>query len=259
MCGAEAGSEKQPPAPQPAPRSRKTQQQASRRVPFDSVLLRFGVDNLHFFPGEGGAGPGSQVAHKSSLPWGPSWAPSHLCKPNKGDPPKVSLVLLPFVPWMGCGGLWVPSRWCCRPPGLDAPLTRSWDEFRGVRNWWEGWCEHPEELTRVGAVPRSNGTPLESRSQDPAPGQISRHGRKGADSQVWVTGLSGWQGWVALAVPVTAGICATVSSRVLTLGQVSVPGADPRAPPQRESALSAHPINLCKPKGTSCWRRGGRR
>lgn len=43
-------------------------------------------------------GLGSQVTHKSLPPWGPSWAPSHPCRPNKGDPLKVSSLSSVFSP-----------------------------------------------------------------------------------------------------------------------------------------------------------------
>lgn len=55
-------------------------------------LLQFKVGNPHRFLFRGGKrqGLGSQDSHKSSLPWGLSWAPSRPCRPNKGDPLKVS-------------------------------------------------------------------------------------------------------------------------------------------------------------------------
>lgn len=63
-------------------------------------LLKFRVGNPHrfLFRERERQGLGSQVTHKSLLPWGPSWAPSHPCRPNKGDPLKVSSLSSVFSP-----------------------------------------------------------------------------------------------------------------------------------------------------------------
>ncbi|KAL1780088.1 hypothetical protein HispidOSU_027356 [Sigmodon hispidus] len=84
MCLAEDSSSQKAPGT-PAPRSLNTKLQAS--CPGLFAFLLFLSSNS-----EGGErqGLGSQNAYKSSLPWGPSWAPSHPCRPNKGDPLKTS-------------------------------------------------------------------------------------------------------------------------------------------------------------------------
>lgn len=64
----------------------------------------------------------------------------------------------------------------------------------------------------MGSGPKGNRTLLGHQMPGPSPQGDLWEQKEEADSQVGVTGLSGWKCWEALLILMTAGICATVGT-----------------------------------------------